>query len=99
MIRITRMARILRSVPELVVLLKGIGAASRSVCVFFLLWLIIIYIFAVVFRQITQGSDLEEAYFSSVPAGMNTLLLEAILPDNAALINMAGANNMLFWFL
>jgi len=47
MVRISRLARLMRAIPELVILLKGIGAASRSVFVFFLLWVIIIYVFAV----------------------------------------------------
>lgn len=48
MFRVSRMARLLRQVPELMVLLKDIGAASRTVSVFSALWLIIVYVFAVV---------------------------------------------------
>merc|ERR1719203_1528480 len=70
MLRISRMARILRAVPELLILLKGVKAASRSVFVFFTLWLIIIYIYALMFRQIcesqTECSGSTTGYFSSV---------------------------------
>jgi len=97
LMRISRMARILRAVPELVVLIKGLGAAARSVCVFGLLWLIIIYVFAVLFRQTTDGMLIGEKYFSSVPEAMNSLLLDAMLPENAALVHDVAAEHALFW--
>jgi len=97
MLRISRMARLMRAIPELVILLKGIGAASRSVCVFFLLWFIIIYVFAVIFRNLTDDTDLKEQYFESVPDAMNTLLLEGILPDNAILVNTVAGESPVFW--
>jgi len=87
MLRISRMARLLRSIPELVVLIKGIKAASRSVVVFFLLWFLIIYVFAVVFRQMTSGNDVGAKYFESVPAAMQSLLLDGILPGYADYVN------------
>merc|ERR1719277_1245986 len=65
MLRVSRLARLLRAIPELVILMKGIGAASRSVFVFLMLWLIIIYIFAVFCRHLTDGQDIEQ--FNSVP--------------------------------
>jgi len=97
MVRISRMARLLRAIPELVILLKGIGAAARSVFVFFILWLIIIYIFAVVFRQLTEGDDVGRQYFRSVPVAMNTLLLDGILPDNSVFVNDLAKGNPLLW--
>merc|ERR1719440_643952 len=54
MIRVSRMVRLLRSVPELLIIIKGIHHASRSVMVFFTLYLIIIYVYAVIFRQLTE---------------------------------------------
>merc|ERR1719478_658813 len=67
MLRMARVARLLRMVPELVVILRGIGAAIRSVGFFILLTAIIIYVFAVGFTQITKDNDAGERYFSSVP--------------------------------
>lgn len=97
MLRISRMARLLRAMPELVILLKGIGAASRSVCIFFLLWFIIIYVFAVLFRQIAPGNPAAESYFDSVPQAMNTLLLQGILPDNSLIVHRLGGESPAFW--
>merc|ERR1712125_95991 len=95
MFRISRMARLLRQVPELMVLLKGIGAASRTVTVFSALWLIIVYVFAVVFRQLTVNYAYNDTVhnFSSVTYSMNTLLLNGILPAHQGLVDdVAHAN-------
>lgn len=93
-----RMARVLRSVPELVVLVKTIGVAARSVFFFFLFWLIIIYIYAIACRQITKEDDyISGKYFDSVPAAMNTLLLDGILPANADFVNELAAGNAFMW--
>jgi len=94
MLRISRVTRLLRSVPELLILLKGVKAASRSVLVFFSLWLIIIYVYALIFRQLAQG---ETAYFQTVPDAMNTLLLEGILPDYAKMVNAVATEHIVFW--
>jgi hypothetical protein len=83
--------------PELIILIKGIGAASRSVCVFFLLWFIITYVFAVVFRQMSEGSDLEERFFPTVPVAMNTLLLDGIMPESSYIVNAVAAESPLYW--
>lgn len=95
--RISRMARLLRSVPELVILIKTIGVASRSVFFFFIFWLIIIYIFALGFRQVTKGTDVGDEYFQSVPDAMNTLLLDGILPANGKFVNALTQANPWLW--
>jgi len=99
MIRISRMVRLLRAVPELVILLKGIGAASRTVTVFLFLWLIIIYVFAIIFRQLTEGQAIADQYFNSVPNAMNTLLLHGVLPDHAVLMNDIGEASPFLWVI
>lgn len=85
-LRMARLARLMSSFPELVVLLKGIKVALRTVTFFFLLWAIIIYIYAVVFKQITHGSAHGWKYFETVPQAMNTLLLNGLLPDFTAIV-------------
>eukprot|EP00930_Biecheleria_cincta_P032212 TRINITY_DN2235_c0_g1_i1.p1 TRINITY_DN2235_c0_g1~~TRINITY_DN2235_c0_g1_i1.p1 ORF type:complete len:778 (+),score=158.01 TRINITY_DN2235_c0_g1_i1:111-2444(+) len=87
LLRLSRLSKILRTVPELVIIIKAIGFASRSVAIFSALWLVVIYFFAVVMRQLTAGTDAGLAWFSSVPRSMNTLLLHGILPDYALLVN------------
>lgn len=96
LIRISRITRFLRAIPELVIILKAIGFAARSVLVFFLLWIIIIYVFAIVLRQLTDGSPLGSQYFASVGSAMNTLLLNGILADYADMVNTMGEENPVF---
>jgi len=100
LLRLSRIARILRSIPELVIIVKAIGFAARSVAVFLLLWLVIIYLFAVVMRQLTSSSDDPAAkkYFPDVPSAMVSLLLDGILADYAPFIHAMGINP-LWWFL
>lgn len=78
LLRLTRMSKLLRAAPELVIIMKGLVYASRSVCVFFLLWVMIVYVFAILFKQITDGQVVGITYFHSVPAAMNTLLLNGV---------------------
>lgn len=86
LVRVSRMVRLLRSIPELVILLKGIGASLRTVFVFCVLWLVIIYVFAIFFVGVTEGENVGEQKFGNVPVAMNTLLLKGILPTHASLV-------------
>ncbi|CAJ1439972.1 unnamed protein product, partial [Effrenium voratum] len=52
--RLTRLAKLLRAVPELVIIMKGIGFAARSVAVFFIFWTLITYAFSIAIRQLTD---------------------------------------------
>jgi len=80
--RMARMARLLRSMPEILILLKGISAAIRSVFFTLVLLLILLYIFAVLFRQLADDTTTGKTYFSTVPGSMNKLLIHGIFFDN-----------------
>jgi hypothetical protein len=74
--RVFRMARIVRSVPELVILIKGMAAASRAVSMVGVLLLLMVYVFALVFRMImgpdpsqTEASSRQLAYSGVSGAG------------------------------
>jgi len=97
MLRMARMARLLRMVPELVVIVKSIGVAFRSVGFFFLLMVIVLYGYAVFFRQVTKNSAIGEQYFGSVIKSMNSLLLDGVLPLYAPLVRDVAAANPWFW--
>lgn len=97
LIRLSRMARLLRTLPELIIIIKGLSFAARSVCVFFLLWGMIVYVFAILFRQITEDSAVGQTYFKSVPDAMNTLLLNGVFADNANLVSTVSADNWVLW--
>jgi len=76
------MGRVLRWVPEILFILKGLVAAFRSV--FFTLIMIVkfAYIFAIVFKQLTAKSELEASYFSSVLCSMQFLMIHGTLLMN-----------------
>eukprot|EP00435_Cladocopium_sp_Y103_P070313 s574_g35.t1 len=98
-LRLSRMAKLLRAVPELVIIIKGIGFAARSVLVFFLLWTMIIYVFAIVLRQTTAGYDFGTKRFSTVSHAMVTLFLSGIVPGQADLVDEAGYAHWAFWLI
>eukprot|EP00747_Dinoflagellata_sp_TGD_P167047 gnl/TRDRNA2_/TRDRNA2_190804_c0_seq1.p1 gnl/TRDRNA2_/TRDRNA2_190804_c0~~gnl/TRDRNA2_/TRDRNA2_190804_c0_seq1.p1 ORF type:complete len:635 (-),score=130.03 gnl/TRDRNA2_/TRDRNA2_190804_c0_seq1:43-1947(-) len=84
LLRLTRMARItriLRAVPELMILIKAMVAATRSVFFTLCLLMVIIYVFAIAFTQLTRGSIAGEDYFDTVPDSMLTLTVYGTLLD------------------
>eukprot|EP00927_Polykrikos_kofoidii_P045992 TRINITY_DN40160_c0_g1_i1.p1 TRINITY_DN40160_c0_g1~~TRINITY_DN40160_c0_g1_i1.p1 ORF type:complete len:764 (+),score=76.82 TRINITY_DN40160_c0_g1_i1:45-2336(+) len=79
--RTARMVRLLQWIPELMIMLKGLMTGFRSVATTLLLLLIIVYIFSIAFRQVTDGTQIGKKYFSSVPSGMLNLIVYGIIPD------------------
>merc|ERR1719482_1395006 len=65
--RMARMAKLLWAIPELVILIKGILTAARSVFFTLMLLVILLYLYAIVFRQITKGSPFGEEFYPSIP--------------------------------
>jgi hypothetical protein len=88
--RMARMVRLLRAMPELMILLKGIKVAMRSVFFTLCLLMLIIYVFAVGFTQAFEGSVAGETVFATVPDSVNALLLRGVLPDQEAIVEIAG---------
>lgn len=79
--RMARMARLLRAMPELLILIKGMVAAMRSVGFTIGLLGVILYIFAIAFVQLCEGSDCM-VLFPSVIETMHILLLNGALMDS-----------------
>jgi len=79
LLRILRLVRILQHLPQLMVIVRGLGIALRAVaCVLFLL-LTIIYVGAILARGLFEGSSFGDEWFPSVTASMGTLMLECTL--------------------
>lgn len=78
--RVARMARLMRAFPELMVLIKGMMVATRSVFFTLLMLMCVIYIFSIVFRQICEGTEMQES-FSTVPTAMFTLVVQGLYMD------------------
>jgi len=84
--RMARMARLLRSMPELMILVRGMVAATRSVVFTLLLLMVFLYVFAIAFRQLSAKTDIGDEFFSSVPESMHTLLIHGTFLDDLATV-------------
>jgi len=81
--RMARLARLLRSMPELLILIKGMIASVRSVFFTMLLIFLILYVFSILFRQLTDGSDLGATYFPSMTTTANNLVVRGVFFQDA----------------
>jgi voltage-gated sodium channel len=98
--RMARMARLLRAMPELMILVKGIVAATRSVFFTLCLLVMLIYVFGIAFVQLTADMEtIHDEYFGKVHNGMVSLLLHLVLPDQASLILEVGEESTILAFL
>jgi hypothetical protein len=88
LLRLTRVARLARALPELLTLVKALIASFRSVSLTMVMLIGGIYVFAVIFTQSLDGTELGKEYFDSVFGSMYTLLLEGILPDHKTHTNL-----------
>eukprot|EP00927_Polykrikos_kofoidii_P073260 TRINITY_DN6930_c0_g3_i1.p1 TRINITY_DN6930_c0_g3~~TRINITY_DN6930_c0_g3_i1.p1 ORF type:complete len:626 (+),score=131.73 TRINITY_DN6930_c0_g3_i1:165-2042(+) len=77
--RMFRMAKILRAMPELFVMLKGLRAAARSVFFTLLLLGVIVFIFGIAFTQLAKSTKLAETEFLTVLDTMHFLLVHGTL--------------------
>lgn len=93
LLRLTRMTRFLRVVPELLVIMKALVFCARSMTVFFALWLGVIYLFAVILRQVSTDTEIGHLYFPSVPDSMKTLLFDSLLADYAPILHKTFDGN------
>jgi len=91
--RMARMAKLFRAMPELMIMIKGMTVAMRSVFFTLCLLVCIVYVFAIAFVQLMGpngalqplSSDWTGLFFPSVSQAMVTLLLGGTMPDEAAL--------------
>lgn len=94
--RMARMARLLRAMPELMILIKGMVAACRSVFFTLFLLMIIMYVFAIGFTQLTTDLPIGETHFKSVPESMYTLLLYGTLLDDVGMLSRKMGHDGLY---
>eukprot|EP00930_Biecheleria_cincta_P060175 TRINITY_DN4586_c0_g2_i2.p1 TRINITY_DN4586_c0_g2~~TRINITY_DN4586_c0_g2_i2.p1 ORF type:complete len:728 (-),score=133.08 TRINITY_DN4586_c0_g2_i2:249-2432(-) len=83
-LRLTRVARIIRLLhyfPEVMVLLSGLAVAIRSVLACVSLLGITIYIFAIVFNQLTRGYPSNSEHFESLSTSLKTLTFRVCFYD------------------
>eukprot|EP00928_Gymnodinium_smaydae_P015578 TRINITY_DN15769_c0_g3_i1.p1 TRINITY_DN15769_c0_g3~~TRINITY_DN15769_c0_g3_i1.p1 ORF type:complete len:691 (-),score=113.36 TRINITY_DN15769_c0_g3_i1:195-2222(-) len=98
--RMARMARLLRTFPELMGMVKGLAHAARSVCLTLFLLFIVIYVFAVTFKELTMRTPIGDKYFRTVPQAFLTLLLYgALIEDSPAVVLDVGGQHVALGFL
>jgi len=102
MLRLTRMARLMRIfrfIPELMVLIKGVSVALKSMMWTSVFLFLIIYVFAICFRMVSDETEMGKLHFPSIPSSMAFLLLPGLFPDNAAYVFELGATHIAYALL
>ncbi|CAK0863069.1 unnamed protein product [Prorocentrum cordatum] len=94
--RAPRVARLLKSVPEMMVIVHGIVIVARTVVVIGCLLALIIYTFAIVFTQLAKGTELESTLCPDMMTTMKTLLIGGIFPDIEPTIDAMADEHFLF---
>lgn len=79
LVRILRLAKVLRHVPELMVIVRGIGISLRAMVVVLALLGLVIYVNAIVFKVLMEGTSIGATKFGDVMSAMGTLLLDGAL--------------------
>merc|ERR1719265_1601510 len=85
------MARLMRNLPELVTMCKGMVRASRAVCSSLLMVLIMIYTFAIILNMLLKTEDeingkLGKRCFATIPQTMFTLLVDGTFMDSTGFL-------------
>lgn len=57
----------------------------------------VVYVFALILRQVTEGYGVGGQYFSNVPQSVNNLLLYGIIPDQRDLVDAASTVGAWMW--
>jgi len=98
--RTARIVRILRQFPELVMMLRGLGIATRSVGFVAVLMVTMTYVLAICMKMSTEGTEAGDELFPSVWMAMRTMLILAVVPDLEDSINMIDQPDdpMFNWF-
>ena len=80
-LRTARIIRVARYMPELMILIKGLMVAARSVFFTLVLLLLVTYVFSIAITQLGQDTPLEDSEFSSVPVTVLNLIIVSTMPD------------------
>jgi len=91
LLRIMRLAHVLKHLPELLVIIRGLVRALRAIAVVLVLIGLNIYIAALVFTAVLDGSTLGRESFPTVNASMGTLMLDCTLSGSRGTAIMRAA--------
>eukprot|EP00931_Biecheleriopsis_adriatica_P115140 TRINITY_DN90977_c0_g1_i1.p1 TRINITY_DN90977_c0_g1~~TRINITY_DN90977_c0_g1_i1.p1 ORF type:complete len:634 (+),score=153.24 TRINITY_DN90977_c0_g1_i1:268-1902(+) len=87
--RLLRMARLIRMFPELLIMVKAIAAAARSVGFTLLLQIICLYVFAIAMTQTLKETSIGDEYFKTVGMSIHSLTMHGTFLD--AVSDIMGA--------
>jgi len=79
LVRVLRLVKLFRFLPEVLVIVKGIGVAMRPISLVFILLFMVIYVGAIIFRVLLEGTGFGDERFSTVMQAMATLLLDCAI--------------------
>jgi len=85
LLRLGRIMRVLRLFPEVLTLIKGITRATRSVFYTLFMLLVLLFVFAIIFKSEAHEADNLQELFPSIITAVLTLLLKGVLMDGATL--------------
>jgi len=94
-LRTARIVRVARYMPELLILIKGLMVAARSVFFTLVLLLLITYVFSIAFARLSEGTSLEEI-FPSMPSALLTLIVKSVMPDREIFFREVASQS---WFM
>merc|ERR1719329_994103 len=78
-LKVLRLGKVLRQLPELLIIVRGVLMAYKAISFTILLLAMIVYAGGLVFRVLLDGTALGADSFATVPMAMGTLLIEATL--------------------
>lgn len=80
--RLFRMAHVVRKVPELLIMVKALGAAARSVGIAIMMLAMVLYVFAIAFTSVLEDTSVGQESFRTVSLSMHSLLMHGAFLDD-----------------
>jgi len=107
LLRITRMARLMKAIPEMMVIIKGMVAATRTVCCTGALLVLVLYIFSILFtdayheheRPPDEEESEAEAMFGTMGKSMFSLFIMGTVLDDVTQASNAIRETKNYWML
>jgi voltage-gated sodium channel len=80
--RLSRLVRMLKALPELLIMVKGIGTATSSVSYTMFLLILATYVFAIALTQLSEDTEFGETFLHGVAESMYTLIIYCAFFDD-----------------
>jgi len=95
--RSLRIARLLRAIPELSVIVRGILVVMRTVVLICILLTSLLYVFGILFVQVARDTELnDDGSYRDVPSAMWSLVMGGLIPSVAPMTQDFARENVFF---